>query len=148
MPATQPSPVAVLGAGIAGLVAARDLKRAGIPVVVFEAGKAVAGMAVSHRDPDGYSYDTGAHFITNRLAEEIGVLDQCVTVKRYGEAVVLDDKSYSYPLGLLLVPKYVRSGIETKLDRSEATKHPQNAADWFRGRVRTRARRRHRACHC
>ncbi len=38
MPSKPVPPVAVLGAGIAGLVAARDLKRAGIPVVVFEAG--------------------------------------------------------------------------------------------------------------
>jgi protoporphyrinogen oxidase len=129
--AAQP-PVAVVGAGIAGLVAARDLHRRGIPVVVFEAGKAVAGLAATHRDTDGYTYDTGAHFITNRLAREIGVLDQCRRVRHYGETVVLGDKSYGYPFGLLRVPRFVRSAVTTKLERTDALKNPVTAADWFR----------------
>ena len=43
-------PVAIVGAGIAGLVAARELRRRGIPVVVFEASAQVAGMAKTVRD--------------------------------------------------------------------------------------------------
>ena len=74
-------PVAIVGAGIAGLVAARELRRRGIPVVVFEASAQVAGMAKTVRDKDGFSYDVGAHFITNRLAKEIGVADACRTVR-------------------------------------------------------------------
>jgi protoporphyrinogen oxidase len=127
-----PAPVGVVGAGIAGLVAARDLARRGIPVVVFEAGKAVAGMAVTHKDPDGFSYDTGAHFITNRLAREIGVLGQCRLVRNYGEAVVVGKKSYGYPFGLLRTPKFVRSAIKAKLSHEGGGHATGNAADWFR----------------
>ena len=32
-------------------------------------------MADSHHDPDGFTFDTGAHFITNRLAAATGVAD-------------------------------------------------------------------------
>ncbi|NNL48633.1 MAG: NAD(P)-binding protein, partial [Acidimicrobiia bacterium] len=38
-------PVAVLGAGWAGLVAASELTARGYPVIVFEASPAVGGMA-------------------------------------------------------------------------------------------------------
>jgi len=124
--------VAVVGAGIAGLVAARELHRRGIPVLVFEAGRAVAGMAASHRDVDGYSYDTGAHFITNRLAREIGVLDRCRTVRHYGEAVVLGRKRYGYPFGLLRDRHFVRSAVETRLRPGDDLRSPVTAADWFR----------------
>ena len=57
-------PVAVLGAGIAGLTAAVELKRRDVPVIVFEAGKTIAGLASSWKDSEGYSYDFGAHFVT------------------------------------------------------------------------------------
>ena len=60
--------IAVLGAGIAGLTAANDLHRRGLPVQVYEAGKAIAGMAQSVKDERGFTYDFGAHLITNRLA--------------------------------------------------------------------------------
>src|SRR5687767_3473071 len=104
---TVGSPVAVLGAGLAGLVAAWHLKRDGIDVRVYEAGKKVAGLAASHHDPDGFSYDTGAHFITNRLATALGVNARCHTVEHYGETVWLDGRTYDYPLGLLGVPRFV-----------------------------------------
>src|SRR4051812_18722594 len=70
-------PVAIIGAGIAGLTAAEFLRRRGIPHVLFEGGPKVAGLAESYHDPGGFSYDFGAHFITNRLAAAVGVGAQC-----------------------------------------------------------------------
>src|SRR3954464_4939979 len=43
-------PVGVLGAGITGLTAAWQLKRAGIPCVVFDAAPRVGGAIGAHRD--------------------------------------------------------------------------------------------------
>ena len=65
--------VAVVGAGLAGLLAARELRRRGISVTVYEAGRQVAGLARSFTDSDGFTYDFGAHFITNRLAAALGI---------------------------------------------------------------------------
>ena len=73
MSPTARPPVAIVGAGLAGLVAARELKRRGLPVVVYEAGRQVAGLATSFRDEEGFVCDFGAHFITNRLAAALGI---------------------------------------------------------------------------
>lgn len=107
--------VAVLGAGLAGLVAARELERRGAEVLVFEGSRRISGLAGSDRDPEGFSYDTGAHFITNRLAAAIGCGADCLTVGRYGESVVVGSRIYRYPLGLLAVPRYAASAVAGRL---------------------------------
>ncbi len=123
-------PIAIIGAGLAGLTAANFLQSQNIPFVLFEAGKKIAGLASSFKDEEGFSYDFGAHFITNRLAEAIGVGDQCLTVKHYGEAVYLGGKVYSYPFGLVKIPRMTISGIKAKLAGNGHA--PASAAEWFR----------------
>lgn len=125
-------PVAVLGAGIAGLTAAAELRRHGVDTIVFEAGKQVAGLAASHRDPDGFSYDTGAHFITNRLATAVGVLDRCRVVRHYGETVWMRGRATAYPLGLLRTPRYVRDAARRRVAGFRDHEPPHDASEWFR----------------
>jgi protoporphyrinogen/coproporphyrinogen III oxidase len=130
--ASSRPPVAIVGAGIAGLVAARELRRRGISVVVFEASAQVAGMAKSVRDKDGFSYDVGAHFITNRLAKEIGVADACRTVRYYGETVVLGGSTYSYPFGLMRSPRFLKDAIASRIPGRAPAHPPRSAAEVFR----------------
>ena len=125
-------PVAILGAGLAGLAAASELRRQGVPVVVYEAGKQVAGLARSHRDADGFSFDTGAHFITNRLAAAIGVAAGCRDVRYYGESVWLNGRVVRYPTGLMTVPRFVGSALKARLAAWRGAPPPVTAADWFR----------------
>ena len=80
----------------AGLTAATFLRRHGVPVRVYEAGKQIAGLARSERDPDGFTYDFGAHFITNRLAAAVGCSAICRDMPRYGETVWLRGRGYSF----------------------------------------------------
>ena len=70
-------------------------------MAVYEAGTRFAGLAQSFRDDEGFTYDFGAHFITNRLAAALGIGAYCQDVRSYGEAVRLGHSDYSCPFGLL-----------------------------------------------
>jgi protoporphyrinogen/coproporphyrinogen III oxidase len=129
-PEISTAPVVVIGGGIAGLAATRELLRNGLDVVLYEAGASVGGMADSHYDTEGFTFDTGAHFITNRLATVTGVFNQCRDIEHYGETVWLDGRSLDYPAGLMRVPRFVRSAIKERTTRHVAP--PVTAAEWFR----------------
>ncbi len=57
--------VAVVGAGISGLAAARALADNGVAVTVLERGRGVGGRA-AHRRRDGLAFDHGAQYFTGR----------------------------------------------------------------------------------
>ncbi len=127
-------PIAIIGAGIAGLTAADYLNQRGEKFILFEAGKKIAGLATSFKDDEGFSHDFGAHFITNRLADAIGIGSECHTVKYYGESVWLDGKTYRYPFGLVRIPRMMFSGIISKVRSMSNGRKVQTAAEWFRSR--------------
>jgi len=124
-------PIAILGAGLAGLTAANYLRQHNVPFILFEAGSKIAGLASSFKDANGFSNDFGAHFVTNRLADAIGVGAECRVVKHYGETVWLKGKSYNYPFGLMLIPRMSLSFVKTKLKSRSDKTHPTSAAEWF-----------------
>lgn len=125
-----PARAVVVGAGISGLVAGRELRRRGHHVIVLEAAGEIAGLASTTVGPDGFSFDLGAHFITNRLAAAVGISGRCHPVRYYGESVWLDGRYYRYPAGLLRRPAFVGSAIAAKLHhRSEPA---ESAGEWFR----------------
>lgn len=124
-------PIAILGAGIAGLTAANFLKKENFPFVLFEAGNKIAGLASSFKDAEGFTHDFGAHFVTNRLADAIGVSSECRLVKHYGETVWLKGKSYSYPFGLIRIPRMSVGFVKTKIRSLNNGHPPDSAAEWF-----------------
>ncbi len=71
--------VVIVGAGLAGLAAARHLTAAGLSVVVLEARERVGGRTYTTRLPDGTFLDQGGQWIgpnqhrVTALAEELGV---------------------------------------------------------------------------
>jgi len=123
------NPIAILGAGLAGLVAANELQRRSLPFRLFEAGTQIAGLARSFRDEAGFSYDFGAHFITNRLAAALGIGGRCRDVRFYSEAVWLAGRPLTYPWGLAGSPKLLFSVLRSKL--SGSARPPTTAADAF-----------------
>lgn len=126
-------PVVIIGGGIAGLTAATTLSQHGVPFLLLEAGKQLGGLGRSFVDADGFTYDFGAHFITNRLAAAIGVGGRCRTVRYYGETVLLGRELHGYPFGLLRTPRFARDGARALLRAALGTVPPaRNVADWFR----------------
>jgi len=124
-------PIAIIGAGLAGLTAANYLHEKKVPFILYEAGKKIAGLATSFTDAEGFSYDFGAHFVTNRLAAMIGVSGDCKMVRHYSETVLLNGKTYSYPFGLMKIPRMTLSGVKSQLVGNGREKTAQN---WFRSR--------------
>ncbi|MDN3624071.1 FAD-dependent oxidoreductase [Methylobacterium isbiliense] len=71
--------VVVIGAGLAGLSAARCLKDRGASVTVLEARSRVGGRARTERLPSGHAVDHGAQFLSDdhkrlaALVAEVGL---------------------------------------------------------------------------
>lgn len=125
------SPIVIIGAGLAGLTAATYLQRHGRNVLLLEAGKQIAGLARSERDAEGFTYDFGAHFITNRLAAAVGCSATCRPMPRYGETVYYRKRCYSYPLGLMRNAGFLASAALGKI-ATLGSSEPSSAAAWYR----------------
>src|SRR5580658_125423 len=69
---TAPSEVIILGAGVAGLTAARDLTAAGARVLVLEARDRVGGRVMTHHAPEG-PVELGAEFVHGAVDEILSV---------------------------------------------------------------------------
>ncbi|HZI10915.1 MAG TPA: FAD-dependent oxidoreductase [Myxococcus sp.] len=64
-PGSRPG-VAVIGAGLAGVTAARALSAGGFPVQVFDKGRSPGGRMSTRRASDGGTFDHGAQYFTAR----------------------------------------------------------------------------------
>ena len=98
--------VAIVGAGLAGLAAARSLRRAGLSPVIFEAATRMGGRCVTNRDsfgPDqiaerGAEFIDSGHTAMRRLAGELGlVLDDVRADEPAGTRAIywLDGRPYT-----------------------------------------------------
>lgn len=69
------TPVLILGAGAAGLTAARDLSVAGIRVVLLEARDRVGGRIRTHHDPHTVPIEFGAEFVHGKHPRLLQIIE-------------------------------------------------------------------------
>ncbi|HSY41539.1 MAG TPA: NAD(P)/FAD-dependent oxidoreductase, partial [Polyangia bacterium] len=67
-----PPEIVIIGAGVAGLTAARDLTAAGARVLVLEARDRLGGRVLTHRTPEG-PVELGAEFVHGAVEETLSV---------------------------------------------------------------------------
>jgi hypothetical protein len=82
-------PVAIIGAGIAGLACAQRLMQGGIQPVLFDKGRGIGGRVATRR-VDGLQFDHGAQYLTARGDGFAGLLRDLAAV---GHVAVWDDGS-------------------------------------------------------
>lgn len=91
----QPQSVIVVGAGVAGLTAARACAKAGVQVRLLEASDGVGGRVRTDRTDDGYLLDRGFQVFIEDYPEARRVLDyeQLELQRFWPGALVLDGES-------------------------------------------------------
>lgn len=72
--AKEPARVAVIGGGYAGMAAATELARGGVPVTVFEAARVLGGRA-RRVETDGALLDNGLHILLGAYRETLRLID-------------------------------------------------------------------------
>ncbi|HJU86427.1 MAG TPA: FAD-dependent oxidoreductase, partial [Gemmatimonadota bacterium] len=120
--------IAVVGAGAAGLMAARALIEKGLDVVVLEARKRAGGRIFTIRDPDlPYAVELGAEFVhgdaplTRKILREAGV-----------EVASLEAEQFQ-ARGGRIVPADPFESIERLLDALDGEREPDRSfADFLR----------------
>lgn len=111
-PKSHPAPnhAVVVGGGIAGLIAARDLQAAGFSVSIYEAAATWGGCVASH-EVAGELLDAGAESFATRntavadLATELGLAEKIVEPNPAGASVWLPEGPVPLPrTGVLGIP--------------------------------------------
>ena len=114
----------VVGAGVCGLVAARELQAAGWRVTVLEAGRDVGGRMATRRVGDG-TFDHGAQFFTVRSGRfeslaagwlEVGVVEEWTRGFADAEGRLRDDgyPRYRGSEGMSSVPIHLARGLDVR----------------------------------
>jgi len=122
--------VGIIGAGVAGLAAARALHRAGTEVVVFEKSRGFGGRCATRRVGD-FTFDTGATSIAPRgrpleavMTQELDSSDLVVIEKpiyhhQYGRITPGDApkfRRYAYRSGMTKLAKLLGEGLSIRFE--------------------------------
>lgn len=137
------APVAVIGAGPAGLTAADELAARGIPVVVFEQDRQLGGLAKTV-EYKGFRFDIGGHrFFTRQqtiLALWQALLGDDLLVRPRQSRILYGGRYFDYPLRLFNTLKnlgLVESGriLASYLQARLSPIRPEvSLADWVTNR--------------
>ena len=135
--------VAVVGAGISGLICARSLADHGVPVTVFEKSRGVGGRMATRRAEGGLTFDHGAQYFTVgdeqfgrhvRSWQQDGLVelwDRAIRVLRDGcvEPLKTAKSRFVGTPGMTAVCKHLAKDVDVHLQREVAELQP-NGNSW------------------
>jgi len=126
---TQLIPIAIIGAGMAGLSAARALAEAGHAPVIFDKGRGIGGRLATRRGGD-LQFDHGAQYVT---ARDPGFAALLAAMQQAGAAAAWDDGSGRAHIvgvpGMRALAKYLGQGLDVR-QRHEGTALTETPEGW------------------
>lgn len=133
---TVQTDVLIVGAGLAGLMAARVLQEAGTPVLVVDKGRSVGGRMATRRIGNGMA-DHGAQFFTVREAEFKAYVDRWLEEnlifewsRGWSDGSLTDTRDghprYAVNGGMNALAKHVAEGLNVRLNTKIESISPHN----------------------
>ncbi|MFZ9324983.1 MAG: NAD(P)/FAD-dependent oxidoreductase [Ilumatobacteraceae bacterium] len=124
--------VVVIGAGLAGLCAARDLVDAGHSVTVLEKSRASGGRCATRRIGDA-TFDHGAQFFTARSAEFTAMVEQWITLgiaREWCRGFGAGDghSRYCGTAGMTTIAKHLATGLDVRYNALAFDIRPEGGA--------------------
>ena len=71
--------IAIIGAGMTGVVCARNLKDAGYETIIFEKSRGIGGRMATRRTSEGLQFDHGAQYITAKNKHFQSFIDTAIS---------------------------------------------------------------------
>jgi renalase len=120
-------PVLIVGAGLSGLTAARELRRLGYKVIVFEESAVVGGRMATRTINNG-RFDSGAQFFTVREPHFAGLVDEWLAAgvtamwskgftSMSGRPRLDGHPRYRGAPGMDSIPQYLAAGLDLRLNQ-------------------------------
>lgn len=109
--------IAIMGAGITGITAARALSRAGHKVVVIDKGRGIGGRLATRRVGDSFAFDHGAQYISARgeaFADVLAGAEAAGAVAPWAGAGSSGTAYVGTP-GMNALVKYMAEGLDVRL---------------------------------
>jgi renalase len=136
--------VLIVGAGLGGLAAARDLTRAGFSVRILEKSRGVSGRAATKKLEDGVMVDHGAPYFTARgerlqaWVEQLQIRGELTewargfATWREGRLELANDghSRYAFPKGMNSFGKLLRDGLDSSDEPLEIVTEALVSAVW------------------
>ena len=146
-PRARPSPIAstgndvvIIGAGAAGIAAARRLATTRLRVTVVEATDQIGGRCITDTTTFGLPYDRGAHWIhmpeinpVARLATQTGLdIYPAPTGQRVrvGRRFARDSEMEQYLAGVVRTQTAITDAARSRIDVACGTVVPKDLGDW------------------